>query len=104
MGLSMTQDESVHESAPRGVELIQMVQDGRIPPPGVATLLGMRIAEVEEGRVVFELDAKPEFGNPLGTVHGGITATLLDSALRRAEQTSLPDGDLYTTLHLLVTY
>src|SRR6478735_5391412 len=74
MGLSVAQDESVHESAPSGVDLIRMVQDGRLPPPGVATLLDMRIAEVEEGRVVFELNAQPEFGNPLGTVHGGITA------------------------------
>jgi uncharacterized protein (TIGR00369 family) len=105
MGLSVAQGAPVQEeSAPSGVELIRMVQDGRIPPPGVATLLDMRIAEVEDGRVVFELDAKPEFGNPLGTVHGGITATLLDSALGCAVQTSLPAGDSYTTLDLSVTY
>src|SRR5262245_14474789 len=92
----VTRDPSV----PSGVELIRMVQDGRLPPPGVAVLLGMRISEVEEGRVVFELDAKPEFGDPLGTVHGGITATLLDSALGCAVQTSLPEGASYTTLDL----
>lgn len=105
MGLSVAQSETVpEESAPSGVELIRMVQDGRLPPPGVATLLDMRIAEVEEGRVVFELNAQPEFGNPLGTVHGGITATLLDSALGCAVQTSLPPGDSYATLDLSVTY
>src|SRR5262245_14720395 len=99
MGLSVAQDESVAgESAPTGVELIRMVRDGRLPPPGVAVLLDMRITDVEEGRVVFEIDARPEFGNPLGTVHGGITATLLDSALGCAVQTSLPAGAPYTTL------
>jgi uncharacterized protein (TIGR00369 family) len=87
-----------------GLDLIRSVQDGRVPRPGVAALLGLRMTEVEEGRVVFEIEAKPEFGNPLGTVHGGITATLLDSALGCAVQTSLPAGASYTTLDLSVTY
>jgi uncharacterized protein (TIGR00369 family) len=92
------------EPAPSGLDLIRSVQAGQIPRPGVARLLDMRMTEVEEGRVVFEIDAKPEFGNPLGTVHGGITATLLDSALGCAVQTSLPAGASYTTLDLSVTY
>jgi uncharacterized protein (TIGR00369 family) len=94
----------VDRGSASGIDLIRAVQDGRLQPPGVAVLLDMRIVEVEDGRVVFEIDARPEFGNPLGTVHGGITATLLDSALGCAVQTVLPSGATYTTLDLNVTY
>jgi uncharacterized protein (TIGR00369 family) len=87
-----------------GLELLRRVQTAEHPAPGIATLLGMRLVTVEEGRVVFEVDAKPEFSNPLGTVHGGIHATLLDSALGCAIHSALPAGVGYTTLELKVNY
>ncbi|MFI5957113.1 PaaI family thioesterase [Cryptosporangium sp. NPDC051539] len=87
-----------------GLELIRAIRDGNAPPPGIAQLLGMDITEAEEGRVVFTLDAKPEFSNPLGTVHGGIHATILDSAMGCAVHTALPAGVSYTTLELKVNY
>ncbi|SHM38022.1 PaaI family thioesterase [Cryptosporangium aurantiacum] len=87
-----------------GLELIRAIKDRQAPPPNIATLLGMDIVEVEEGRVVFTVDAKPEFSNPLGTVHGGIHATLLDSAMGCAVHTTLPAGVGYTTLELKVNY
>ena len=74
------------------------------PTVGVAELLGMRPVEVEHGTVTFVCDASERFGNPMGTVHGGIIATLLDSALGCAVQTVLPDGSAYTTLGLEVKY
>jgi uncharacterized protein (TIGR00369 family) len=74
------------------------------PPVGVADLLGMRPVVVEPGTVVFACDADPRFANPMGTVHGGIIATLLDSALGCAVQTVLPDGTGYTTLSLELKY
>ena len=74
------------------------------PPVGVADLLGMRPVEVEHGTVTFACEASERFANPMGTVHGGIIATLLDSALGCAVQTVLPDGAGYTTLGLEVKY
>jgi uncharacterized protein (TIGR00369 family) len=87
-----------------GLELLRRVQAQEHPTPGIATLLGMSISSVEEGRVVFEVDVKPEFSNPLGTVHGGIHATLLDSAMGCAVHSTLPAGAGYTTLELSVNY
>ena len=84
------------------VALRQRFADG--PPVGVAELLGMRPVTVEHGTVVFACDADPRFANPMGTVHGGIIATLLDSALGCAVQTVLPDGAGYTTLSLELKY
>ncbi len=82
--------------------LRQRFADG--PPVGVAELLGMRPVVVEHGTVTFACDADPRFANPMGTVHGGIIATLLDSALGCAVQTVLPDGVAYTTLSLELKY
>ncbi|WP_433325046.1 PaaI family thioesterase [Spirillospora sp. CA-294931] len=71
---------------------------------GVGSLLGMTIESLEPGRVVFGLTPRPEFSNPLGTVHGGILSTLLDSAMGCAVHTSLPEGAGYTTLELKVNF
>lgn len=84
------------------VALRQRFADG--PPVGVAELLGMRPIVVEAGTVTFACDASARFANPMGTVHGGIIATLLDSALGCAVQTVLPDGALYSTLSLELKY
>ena len=74
------------------------------PSVAAADLLGMRPVVVEHGTVTFACEADPRFANPMGTVHGGIIATLLDSALGCAVQTVLPDGSGYTTLSLEVKY
>lgn len=74
------------------------------PPVAVADLLGMRPVVVEHGTVTFACEADPRFANPMGTVHGGIIATLLDSALGCAVQTVLSDGAGYTTLSLELKY
>ncbi|GAA0219635.1 PaaI family thioesterase [Cryptosporangium japonicum] len=87
-----------------GLELIRAIATGEASPPNIARLLGMEMVEADEGRVVFTLDTKPDFSNPLGTVHGGIHATLLDSAMGCAVHTTLPAGVGYTTLELKVNY
>jgi len=74
------------------------------PPIGVAELLGMRSAELGVGHAAFVCDARPSFANPMGTVHGGIAATLLDSALGCAVQTTLDADVAYTTVSLEVKY
>ncbi|MFI0466267.1 MULTISPECIES: PaaI family thioesterase [Saccharopolyspora] len=88
-----------------GLELMRWVQSERTDDiPSIGRLLGMRFDEVEHGRIVISLETRPDFANPLGTVHGGIAATLLDSAMACAVHTTLPAGVGYTTLELKVNY
>ncbi|WP_416486233.1 PaaI family thioesterase [Streptomyces sp. CL12] len=96
---------TVDFAAMTGLELMRWVQSERPADiPSIGRLLGMRFDEVEHGRVVVSLDTRPDFANPLGTVHGGIAATLLDSAMGCAVHTTLPAGVGCTTLELKVNY
>lgn len=92
-------------AAMSGLDLMRWVQTERPTDiPSIGRLLGMRFDEVEHGRIVVSVDTRPDFANPLGTVHGGIAATLLDSAMGCAVHTTLPAGVGYTTLELKVNY
>jgi len=73
-------------------------------PSGLATLLGMETSLVEHGRVVFTFETSEQLANPFGTVHGGILATVLDSAMGMAALTAVPDGAATTTVALEVKY
>jgi len=96
---------TIDPAAVSGLELMRWVQANRTADvPSIGRLLGMRFDEVEHGRIVMSLDTRPDFANPLGTVHGGITATLLDSVMACAVHTTLPAGLGYTTLELKVNY
>jgi uncharacterized protein (TIGR00369 family) len=85
-----------------GLEFLQMIIDGQVPPPPIALLLGMRLVEVGRGQAVFTLDVGEHLYNPIGSVHGGICGTLLDSAMGCAVHSTLPQGKGYTTLELKV--
>src|SRR6266516_2045111 len=87
-----------------GIAYLKAMQSGEFPPPPIAVLINMWITEVSEGRVVFTAEPSEYHYNPLGTVHGGVMATLLDSALGCAVQSMLPAGTSYTTLELKVNY
>jgi uncharacterized protein (TIGR00369 family) len=87
-----------------GLDLLRGLQERGPAAVGVASLLGMGIGGVEPGRVAFTLRTRPEFANPNGTLHGGITATLLDSAMACAVLSELPPEVGYTTVDLSVTY
>ena len=87
-----------------GLEYLRAIAAGEAPPPPIAETLGMRLVEVEEGRVVFTLEPAEYHYNPIGSVHGGIAATLLDSAMGCSINTLLPKGTGYTTLELKVNY
>ncbi len=83
-----------------GLGFLKAIIDGTVPNPPISELLGFHLAEVENGRAVFE--SAPDFRhyNPIGTVHAGFTATLLDSALGCAIFSTLAKGDTWTTLEL----
>jgi uncharacterized protein (TIGR00369 family) len=87
-----------------GIAYLRALQSGELPPPPIAVLMGMWITEVSEGRVVFAAEPSEYHYNPLGTVHGGVMATLLDSALGCAVQSMLPAATTFTTLELKVNY
>ena len=87
-----------------GIQYLKALQSGELPRPPISALIGMEITEVSEGRVVFSAEPAEYHYNPLGTVHGGIAATLLDSAMGCAVQSVLPFGTGYTTLELKVNY
>ncbi|HTO29951.1 MAG TPA: PaaI family thioesterase [Pararhizobium sp.] len=72
------------------------------PAPPMAKTLKFGLSEVEEGRVLFKGLPSAEHLNPLGTVHGGWTATIMDSALGCAVMTTLKPGEAYTTVEFKV--
>ncbi|MET7439338.1 MULTISPECIES: PaaI family thioesterase [unclassified Streptomyces] len=110
MGRSRTydwEDPSVSASAVghhSGLDFLREVQAGRLPAPPIAATLGMRLEEVEHGRAVFSLIPGEEHYNPIGSVHGGVYATLLDSAAGCAVQSVLPPAMGYTSLDLTVKF
>jgi uncharacterized protein (TIGR00369 family) len=73
---------------------------GELPEPPIAATLGFRLAAVERGTATFVGDAQLWHYNPIGSVHGGVLATLLDSATGCAVHTALPVGMAYTSLDL----
>jgi uncharacterized protein (TIGR00369 family) len=85
-----------------GLELLRRVADGTYPAPPIGGQLGFAIHEVSEGRAVFRGVADERHLNPLGGVHGGWTATIMDSALACAVQTLLARGEAYTTAEFKV--
>jgi len=87
-----------------GIDQMRAVQSGAATRPGIAMLLGMTIELVEPGHVQFSLTTRPDMSNPMGSVHGGIPATLLDSVMGCAVHTTLAVGEAYTTTDLHVHY
>lgn len=85
-----------------GLELIQEIAEGRLPGPPIASLLGMSLEKVTEGQVTFSLEVGEHLYNPIGSVHGGAFATLLDSVMGCAVHTALLKGQGYTTLEFKV--
>jgi len=83
-----------------GLELMQAMLRGELPSPPIARTLNFQLMEAEAGRAVFQGTPGPEHLNPMGTVHGGWYATLLDSALGCAVHTMMPAGRGYTTAEL----
>jgi uncharacterized protein (TIGR00369 family) len=91
---------AVTEPALTGLERLRRLAGGEVPPPPMAVLLNFSVVEVEHGRAVFDGLPGEEHYNPIGVVHGGYAATLLDSALGCAVHTTLAAGEAYTTLTL----
>jgi uncharacterized protein (TIGR00369 family) len=87
-----------------GFELLRAMAAGELPAPPVMHLIDMAGLEVEEGSVTVHLDPQEFHYNPLGTVHGGVLSTLLDTAAACSVHTTLPAGVGYTSLDLTVKF
>lgn len=87
-----------------GVEFLRAIMRGEVAGPPMAVLTGLEIDEVDEGRVVFGVEPREYHYNPAGVVHGGLAATLCDSAMTCAVASTLPAGVLTTTIELKVNF
>jgi uncharacterized protein (TIGR00369 family) len=87
-----------------GLAYWERVADGHLPPPPISELTRTRIVDVENGRVTFTCTPDASMYNPLGTVHGGMVCTLLDTVTGCALHTTLPEGVGYTTIEIKVNY
>lgn len=87
-----------------GIEFLQGIVDGRFPAPSMGGALQFRLIEVGEGLAVFTGVPTANYLNPMGTVHGGYAATLLDSALGCCVQTLCPAGYASTSVELKVNF
>ena len=87
-----------------GISFLREMQAGRIPPPPIAATLGFGLVSVEPGRAVFDITPAEYHYNPIGSVHGGVYATLCDSACGCAVHSMLPGGAYYTSLDLATRF
>jgi uncharacterized protein (TIGR00369 family) len=87
-----------------GMQFLLDIGTGRLPLPPIMATLGVAGLEVEHGRIVFTLTPAEWHYNPIGSVHGGVIATLLDSATGCAVHSTLPAGTGYTSLDLAVKF
>ena len=83
-----------------GLDAMRAIVSGELPHPPISALLGIRMTEAEQGRVVCTLEPSEDQYNPIGSVHGGVVGTLMDSAMSCAVHTTLPAGAGYTTLEV----
>jgi uncharacterized protein (TIGR00369 family) len=86
------------------MEFLGALSAGALPPPTIASTMGMDLAEVARGEATFGIEPQAYHYNPMGTVHGGLAATLIDSSTGCAVQTMLPDGHGFTTISLNLEY
>ena len=87
-----------------GLEFVRGLVDGTLPLNTIAEILGYDIVEAEHGRVVVVAEPKNTHLNPAGTVHGGLAATMLDSCMGLAIQSTLDKGAGSTTLEFKISF
>ena len=85
-----------------GLDQLHKMIAGELPPPRMAALMGMGLSHVAEGEAIFTATASSQHTNPMGGVHGGFAATVLDSATGCAVHTTLAPGMSYATVDLSV--
>jgi uncharacterized protein (TIGR00369 family) len=87
-----------------GLEFLTAIKEGRIPQPPISKLLGFYFTHLEHGAVHLVLPIGPHLYNPIGSVHGGIAATVLDTVMGCSIHSMLPKGRAYSTLEIKISY
>ncbi|MCL3817028.1 PaaI family thioesterase [Aeromicrobium wangtongii] len=87
-----------------GLDYLNAMMDGQIPAPPISSHINLEMLEAVAGRVVMAATPDESHYNPIGSVHGGFVATLLDSVCGCAVQSTLPAGTAYTSLDLSVSF
>ena len=85
-----------------GLEQLEKMITGELPPPAMGVLMSLSLERVAKGEAVFGATASEQHTNPMGGVHGGFAATVLDSATGCAVHSTLPPGMSYATVDLSV--
>ena len=101
-GIGVARPEQV--AGKSGLQIMSAILQGELPFAPIGQTLDFVLVEVSEGRAVFQGTPGPAHLNPLGTIHGGWVATMLDSALGCSVHTMMPPGRGYTTAELGVNY
>ncbi|MDR3513797.1 MAG: PaaI family thioesterase [Caulobacteraceae bacterium] len=87
-----------------GLAIMRGLRDGTIPAPPIARLIGFEVIKAEPGEIVMQLNPHEGLENPMGLLHGGAAATVLDTAMGAAAHTLAPGGQAVVTLDLTITY
>jgi uncharacterized protein (TIGR00369 family) len=87
-----------------GLEYLEKMLAGELPPPPMRRLIEFTLIEVSKGRAVFTIKPDERYYNGLGICHGGVAATVLDSALGCAVNSTMPAGRIFTTLEMKINY
>ncbi len=87
-----------------GFDFLNGILNGELPPAPIAETLGFHPLSLEEGKAVFEFEPREFHYNPIGSVHGGVITTVLDTVMGCSLQSALPQGVAYTTLELKVNF
>ena len=102
--MTQTQNPAVDLATMTGMQQLQAMIDGHLPPAPIADLVGMIDFGGEEGAISVALVPERRHYNPLGTVHGGVISTLLDTAAGCSVHSTLAPGEGYTSLDLTVKF
>lgn len=88
----------------KGIDYLKAMFNGELPVPPILNTMNFKMKSIEEGKAAFLFTAEEYHYNPIGTVHGGVISTLLDSAMGCTVHSLLPAGKGYTTLELKVNF
>jgi uncharacterized protein (TIGR00369 family) len=83
---------------------IQMMLNGSVPPPPIASLIGFTLVSIGSGKAVMEFEATERHANPMGTLHGGVLCDVSDAAMGMAYASTLKEGESFTTLELKINF
>lgn len=101
---ALSAEQLEHLGTLSGADFLRTAFSMQDRPPFIGDLLGLEVVSIEEGEVSFSVPTRAEFANPLGQLHGGICATLLDSVMGCAIHSTLEAGVGYGTLELKANY